>query len=188
MSKLLFDVLKNIITTLMLNKSFISEITTLDKSHLNNKDYRTRLAKKQEDLVIDYSNLFFKQFNDPKSYNYSSKVDLEFGDFCDDYNNYYDLKVGRESSQHSACTIQKPSIEHFGRRANHYYICANHDFSNVYLIDATKLYKEIIDKKITYNKSKFPNGEPYIGETDYSRLSAVVFHLEKVGNRVIQIS
>ena len=172
----------NVLTSIMLNKSFIDRFINIPRGNTSCKSDRTRLAELQEKCVVDASENFFIIFNDKSSPDYSTKIDLAYGDFKDSNDIFYDLKV---SYRDATCVIQQNSLYTFGVNPNHWYICTDKDFSRVYIINAHILRDELFIKNtIKWRKSKYPNGENYIDECDYKNSKAVFLYGKKEGDEI----
>lgn len=138
-------------------------------------------AKKQEQCLIDYSDEYFKRLlplSEKYSQLYDSELDRKFGDFIDDYGNYFDLKTGTGGVNNYCGAINRDSLKDFGNTSSdrHWYLCSNDDFSKIYVINARKLFYEAKIKKLKFRKGK---ADYFLGELDYKNSNAVEIILKK---------
>ena len=151
--------------------NFIKELNSIKDSD------SYRLAKKQENLFIKYSEGFLDRLNNEYFNNkqFDSELDRKFGDFKGKDNNYYDLKVGLTELCGS---IGLDSLRDFGdtKTNRHKYVCINKDLSNFYIIDAKELKEKVEEKigksidKLIEEKEKEGSNFTHIGEKFYKEL------------------
>jgi hypothetical protein len=92
-----------------------------------------------------------------------NKLNAQYGNFIFN-DNYYDLRVGKS---HFLGAIPKKSLYQFGKSTNHYFICANVNFSKVAVYNANKLLQLVNESDFRIDKK---TGQKYLGEVDYTKV------------------